>query len=174
MFKRIGWYPNLMRSILQEYRLLQRELRHLFDEFTAIHCPKCVNPCCRKPARISPNDILIAENTGWKPNENINITDILEETAGVLTEVFKEDRMDSDDPPCDFLGDNGCSFPHDLRPFGCTVWICPIMYQEMDRATLAKAKRLIRELTTAHERLIASLNRDQSRPRKRNGISRHG
>jgi hypothetical protein len=163
-----------MRNPLQEYRFIQRELRQLFDDFTRVHCPKCDQPCCRKPARISPNDILLAESMGWKPKENVNLSEILEEVAGGLTEAFKEDRDASKDPPCDFLGEGGCSFPSELRPFGCTAWICPIMYREMDRATIAKAKRLIRELDRAHARLIASMNRERPRSRKPKGISSHG
>ena len=56
--------------------------------------------------------------------------------------------------PCDFLGERGCTFPEDLRPFGCTAYICRYMHASMDRPTLTRIKRLARELETHHDALL--------------------
>src|SRR5262245_51282165 len=55
-----------MQNPLESYRRTQRELRRQFDAFTRENCPTCPTPCCRRPARILPTDILLAESTGWR------------------------------------------------------------------------------------------------------------
>jgi hypothetical protein len=71
--------------------------------------------------------------------------------AGKLDEIPRE--------PCERLGPTGCTFPADLRPFGCTTYICPIMYERMDRKALGRLKRKVKELTQAHEVLLTALQR---------------
>ena len=151
-----------MKNPLTEYRQIQREIRRVFDSFTRVHCASCHMPCCRKPARISPVDILLAEAAGWKYiSENISKSDeditelIAREDASALLEGVDDQKPA---PPCDFLGEKGCTFPADLHPFGCTVWICPPMYEKMDRKTLSRVKRLVHELTNCHDRLISVIH----------------
>ncbi len=64
--------------------------------------------------------------------------------------------------PCEFLGVKGCSFPPDLRPFGCTTYLCPFMYRLLDRRTLARMKRLVRELEDRHAELMSRIHRRTS------------
>lgn len=59
--------------------------------------------------------------------------------------------------PCEFLGTRGCTFPHDLRPLGCTTYICPYMIASMDRTNLTRVKRLVRELEDRHMELMSTL-----------------
>ena len=49
---------------LTRYRRAQQRARRLFDPFTAAHCPGCRTPCCRKPARIRPVDIVLVAEYG--------------------------------------------------------------------------------------------------------------
>ena len=60
-------------------------------------------------------------------------------------------------PPCQFLAEKGCTFPTDLRPFGCTAYICRPMYTHLDRATLTRIKRLVKELEERHAMLLRTL-----------------
>src|SRR5690349_7064832 len=59
-------YHEAMQNPLEAYRRTQRELRRHFDAFTRKHCATCPTPCCRRPARILPTDILLAESIGWR------------------------------------------------------------------------------------------------------------
>ena len=160
-----------MYNPLESYRRTQRELRRNFAAFTRAHCATCPTPCCRQPARILPTDILLAEATGWKariiplevrnPAQNSEVsepTDSISEAAGryalSLHDAPPSAEAELTAAPCDFLSEGGCTFPEDLRPFGCTAYICRYMYQSMDRPTLTRIKRLARELETHHDALL--------------------
>ncbi len=157
-----------MQNPLESYRRTQREIRKHFDAFTHDNCAACPTPCCRRPARILPTDIILAESTGWKANLPIQDgKDMTEVIAGRAMEALSDPpesgEGETDGLPCEFLGDRGCSFPNDLRPFGCTAFICKYMFAKMDRPTLTKVKRLVRELEDRHHALLKS-----ARPGKRN------
>ena len=163
-----------MYNPLESYRRTQRELRRNFAAFTRAHCAACPTPCCRKPARILPTDILLAEATGWKAriipletrnsaqnhamNEPVDFTDSVSDAAGryaiSLHDAPPSAEAEPTATPCDFLGERGCTFPEDLRPFGCTAYICRYMRVSMDRPTLTRIKRLARELETHHDALL--------------------
>ena len=52
-------------NVLTRYRQQQARLRELFEPFTRVNCPTCATPCCTKPTRVRPVDlILIEELTG--------------------------------------------------------------------------------------------------------------
>ena len=86
---------------------------------------------------------------------------ILLESAGshiqALQDAPESGEGDVAGQPCDFLSEKGCTFPNDLRPFGCTAFICKYMYASLDRPTLKKIKRLARELEEKHVYLIRNL-----------------
>ena len=168
-----------MYNPLESYRRTQRELRRNFAAFTQAHCAACPTPCCRKPARILPTDILLAEATGWKArvisgNVSDNAenapeaapTDGVSEAAGryaiSLHDAPPTAESEPTATPCDYLGERGCTFPEDLRPFGCTAYICRYMRVSMDRPTLTRIRRLTRELETHHDALLRS-NRELKR-----------
>jgi hypothetical protein len=142
---------------LDRYRRLQRQIRAEFDAFTAAHCPTCPAPCCRKPARIGPVDILLAEAAGWKPPAAVQ-GDAAELAIRNAEPALLTDEP-GDDEPCEYLTDKGCSFPNDLRPYGCTAYVCPIMYERMDRKRLGRIRRLARELDLVHQALLARIAR---------------
>ncbi len=173
-----------MQNPLEAYRRSQRELRRQFETFTRANCPTCPTPCCRRPARIAPTDILLAEATGWRsnlpdaatPNKNTNVTlnstdvilttDMVAATAARYMDELSAGDSDAaeepaDDLPCEYLGGNGCTFPTDLRPFGCTAYICKHMYARLDRPTLTRIKRLVRDLEDKHTILLRTLAKDE-------------
>jgi Fe-S-cluster containining protein len=147
---------------LEAYRRTQRELREQFEAFTNKHCPTCATPCCRQPARIEATDIRLAERTGWRTQ--IPLSAVEPESCAPAEEGRKARRGRGDEadakplaPPCQFLAERGCTFPADLRPFGCTAFICRPMYTHLDRATLTRIKRLVKELEERHALLLRTL-----------------
>ncbi|HZO89974.1 MAG TPA: hypothetical protein VFB38_16710 [Chthonomonadaceae bacterium] len=161
-----------MQNPLEAYRRTQRELRRHFEAFTRENCPTCPTPCCVRPARILPTDILLAEATGWKAliaappgaAEPDSAPDIVAEVAGRMAEALgkppesaEADTVHACGQPCEFLGEHGCTFPPDLRPFGCTAYICRYMYAKLDRQSLSRIKRLVRELEEKHNDLLRTI-----------------
>jgi hypothetical protein len=59
--------------------------------------------------------------------------------------------------PCDYLTPSGCSFPADLRPFGCAVDICVQMRRHQPPPWLAEAERRAERLRRAHHELLTEL-----------------
>lgn len=175
-----------MQNPLESYRRTQRELRRQFEAFTRANCPTCPTPCCRRPARIAPTDILLAEATGWRSNllgsdkleeQNTNVTlnnaqmdtmtDMVAATAARYMDELSAADSDAaeepaDDLPCEYLGATGCTFPTDLRPFGCTTYICKYMYARLDRPTLTRIKRLVRELDDKHTILLRTVSKHRN------------
>jgi hypothetical protein len=153
-----------MQNPLESYRRTQRELRRAFDTFTRDNCPVCPTPCCRQPARILPTDILLAEATGWRARlPGAEARDLAAEAAGRYAETLADAPPSAEAEasegalPCEFLGERGCTFPNDLRPFGCTTYICRYMVERLDRQELARLKRLVRELEQKHTILLRTI-----------------
>lgn len=147
---------------LEAYRRTQRELREQFEAFTTKHCPTCATPCCRQPARVAVTDIRLAERTGWRTEIPLSAVEPESRTPAEETPRGRRGRGGETDekpiaPPCQFLAERGCTFPTDLRPFGCTAYICRPMYAHLDRATLTRIKRLVRELEERHLLLLRAL-----------------
>ena len=97
-----------MANPLAGYRASQRAARMLFDPFTARHCPTCPTPCCMRPARVRPVDVILAEELGCRL------------PAAPLAELVEAPLRPEggESEPCGYLGPGGCAFPPDLRPFG--------------------------------------------------------
>ncbi|MBV9850491.1 MAG: hypothetical protein JO250_12525 [Armatimonadetes bacterium] len=144
---------------LGEYRRLQREIRALFDPFTARHCPGCATPCCVKPTRVTPVDVALALGAGHTfPHlaDPDPYAPALNHAAHRLTLPV----MNSDPEPvewCEYLHNGRCTFPDDLRPYGCTTYVCGPMYEHLPDDTLHRLRRLIRQLEEAHIALLRSL-----------------
>jgi hypothetical protein len=149
-----------MSHPLREYRRVQLEVRKEFDAFTRVHCATCPAPCCVRPARITPTDILLAEAHGWRPRvASLETLDPVQQAARGQSAALAGELETLPREPCEHLGSRGCTVPADLRPFGCTTYICPIMYARMDRKALARLKRKVKALTQAHDQLMAALDR---------------
>ncbi|MBW3622133.1 MAG: hypothetical protein KY468_01830 [Armatimonadetes bacterium] len=152
-----------MSKLIRQYRKVHLDLRKLYDPFTEEHCPTCPTPCCMKPARVDSVDIALAEAHGCTlpphadPEEDRNET-AKEYLGGGVPIYFRENV------PCDFLGETGCAFPRDLRPYGCTRFICDPMKRLMDPAKLREVKVLLKRLDYLHEQIVAVAN-GKRRPR---------
>src|ERR1043166_3345901 len=97
---------------LHEYRRVQLEVRREFEPFTRKYCPSCPAPCCRKPARITPTDILLAEAHGWKARvSSVVEKDAVDRTATDLSACLENDPDLLSQEPCEHLGAQGCTFP---------------------------------------------------------------
>jgi len=109
---------------------------------------------------------MLAEATGWKgrliPLEaSAPSTDMVAEVAGRMANALHDApetaEAEPGAPPCEYLGEQGCTFPTDLRPFGCTAYVCKYMYERLDRQSLARIKRLVRELEEKHTILLRTV-----------------
>ena len=155
----------MSRNTLKEYRRVQLEVRKEFDAFTSVHCKTCPHPCCVRPSRMTSMDIILAQNCGWKPDiANVENRDLAAEQAAEHAKALTEGVDSIPYETCEYLKDSSCSFPKDLRPFGCTTYICPIMYLRLDKKSLVRMKRSVKELTIAHEELMRQLNRSIKMP----------
>lgn len=149
-----------MNNPLDDYRRAQRAIRREFDPFTREHCPTCTTPCCMRPARIAPVDVLLAEATGWKPRAPAEGgADAAAEAASLYAAALTGETPEAATEPCEHLAPDGCTFPEDLRPYGCTAWVCPVMYRELDRRALSRVRRSVRDLDRAHATLMSALRR---------------
>ena len=149
---------------LSEYRRIQREIRVLFDPFTAKHCPTCATPCCVKPTRVTPVDVALALGTGHTfPHlaEPDPYAPALAHAAHRLRAAPIPLPMAPTDAPaleaCEYLHRGRCTFPDDLRPFGCTTYLCGPMYRHLPDDTLRRLRRLVRQLDDAHVALRHAL-----------------
>ncbi|MDQ2800007.1 MAG: hypothetical protein M3Y13_10220 [Armatimonadota bacterium] len=145
---------------LSEYRRLQREIRQVFDPFTAKHCPGCVTPCCIKPTRVTPVDVALALHTGHT-FPHLDAQDAYSpalEYAGHRLALPMADAADAPAEPCEYLHQNRCTFPNDLRPYGCTAYLCGPMYAHLPDDTLRRLRRLLRQLEDAHVALLRALS----------------
>ena len=148
-------------SPLREYRRLQREIREVFDPFTAKHCPACATPCCIKPTRVTPVDVALAVSLGHT-FPHLNGADPYAPSVSYAGARLALPMLSpsSDDPvlePCEYLHIGRCTFPDDLRPYGCTAFLCGPMYAHLPEETLRRLRRLIRQLEDAHTSVLRAL-----------------
>lgn len=146
---------------LREYRRLQREIRDLFDPFTARHCAGCAAPCCVKPTRVTPVDVALALGIGHS-FPHLNAQDPYAPALEYAGHRFAPAAVAlpmAEDPIeyCDYLHQGRCTFPDDLRPFGCTMYLCGPMYENLPDETLRRLRRLLRQLEDAHTDLLRVL-----------------
>jgi len=148
---------------LSEYRRLQREIRLVFDPFTAKHCPTCLTPCCIKPTRVTPVDVALAVGLGHEfPHLNGGdaYAPAVSYAGSRLAAPIALPMLAGDTAPlqpCDYLDKGRCTFPDDLRPYGCTAFLCGPMYAHLPDETVRRLRRLIRQLEDAHASLLRAL-----------------
>jgi hypothetical protein len=139
-------------NVLERYRRAQRRLRRLFAPFTTAHCPTCLTPCCRKPTWVRPVDLILVQELGYRPASRET------NPVGLMLDTLTGPGPADAGAPCDFLGESGCTFPPDLRPFGCAAAICDPMRRLLPPAELARLERAVAELTAAHTELMELLH----------------
>lgn len=161
--KKIGARSNPLR----EYRRLLREIRAMFDPFTTRHCPACETPCCRRPSRVTPLDVVIAANCGadfsrlGSRDPVALAAEHAEQRLGPGTIGLEMAGEDQADNPCEFLDGARCIFPDDLRPYGCVAFICQPVHRHMPEVEMRRLKRLVRLLGEAHDALLRALGDEQ-------------
>ncbi len=149
---------------LREYRRLQREIRALYDPFTARHCAGCAAPCCVKPTRVTPVDVALALSAGHTfPHLGAEdpYAPALEYAGHRLTPGVVALPMAGAAGPiefCEYLSAGRCTFPDDLRPFGCTLYVCGPMDAHLPAETLQRLRPLLRQLEDAHDALLRALH----------------
>lgn len=143
-----------MPNPIKDYRRTQRAIRDRFDAFTATHCPDCPDPCCRKPARVDEFDVLLAESLGHSLPPSCPSSDRADAAAQIL-QIGRLQR--EDDVPCDYLMPHGCAFPNDLRPLGCTTFVCKFMERDLSSRELQDIKRLGKRLETLRQAIVRSV-----------------
>lgn len=148
---------------LGEYRRLQREIRQVFDPFTARHCAGCATPCCIQPTRVTPVDVALAVGLGHT-FPHLAGGDAYAPAASYagsrLALPMATDLAPDPDAalPCEYLHRGRCTFPDDLRPYGCTAFLCGPMYAHLPDETLRRLRRLLRQLGDAHDALLRALS----------------
>ena len=146
-------------SPLAEYRRLQREIRQVFDPFTARHCPTCATPCCIQPTRVTPVDVALAVGLGHA-FPHLDGEDAYAPAVSYAGGRLTLPMAPADDAllqPCQYLDKGRCTFPDDLRPYGCTAFVCGPMYAHLPDDTLRRLRRLLRQLEDAHTALFRAL-----------------
>ena len=144
---------------VSEYRRLQREIRLIFDPFTAKHCPTCLTPCCIKPTRVTPVDVALALGLGHT-FPHLEGGDAYAPAVSYAGNRLTLPMLAEEKPalePCEYLDKGRCTFPDDLRPYGCTAFLCGPMYAHLPEETLRRLRRLIRQLDEAHTTLLRGL-----------------
>jgi hypothetical protein len=152
-------YKSRKSGVLREYRRLMEEIRAVYDIFTQKYCPSCETPCCVRPTRVTPLDVALAEECGCK-FEGIGSLNPMQIAINYASQRLTAEAVgDRGDValPCEFLVGNRCSFNDDLRPYGCTSYICPTMYEKMDEKELRRLKGLVRQLASAHSAIEQAL-----------------
>ena len=145
---------------LSEYRRLQREIRLVFDPFTAKHCPTCATPCCIKPTRVTPVDVALAVSLGHT-FPHLQGSDPYTPSVSYAGARLALPMLTAESgpalEPCEYLDKGRCTFPDDLRPYGCTAYLCGPMYAHLPDETLRRLRRLIRQLEDAHISVLRAL-----------------
>jgi hypothetical protein len=151
---------NVLRRVspLDRYRSAQRRLRGQFEPFTRSVCPTCPTPCCRRPAAVTPFDVVLAEELGYPLPAG---TDAAGESLDARLGLIAIPTLSSEGEPCTFLARHGCTFPPDLMPCGCVAFICPYMVEWYPPDQLSALKRDVARLLEAHAALRAALHGEE-------------
>lgn len=149
-----------MANPIEKYRTTHLRLRRILDIYTARLCPTCEEPCCRKPTKVREFDVLLANACGCSlPSANDSATEFANAGIEMLTGEWTED---GELVPCDYLGEKGCIFPDDLRPFECTRWICSFLKREIKPGDMRELRDLLHRLGVAHRELVDMVTPERS------------
>jgi len=147
-----------MANLIDKYRATHRRIRQCLDPYTARLCPECPEPCCRKPTKVRDFDLILARAAG----HDIEHRDTASEFVDACIEALDGRATDAPTEPCDYLGESGCVFPDDLRPFECTKWICSFLKHEVSPGDMRELRRLLSRLSDLHRLIV-----DATVPRRR-------
>lgn len=147
-----------MANLIDKYRATHKRIRQLLDPYTAGLCPVCPNPCCFKPTKVRDFDVILARAAGY----DIQAGDTADEFVNACVEALSGQAVEAPLEPCDYLGECGCVFPDDLRPFECTKWMCSFLKKEISPSDMRELRRLLSRLSDLHRQI-----RDATMPRRR-------
>lgn len=144
-----------MANVIEKYRVTHSKLRRCLASHTATLCPVCPKVCCTKPTLVSEFDVLIANACGCNlPSANPGAAELVKAGVEILRGEYEEHE---DGEPCDFLGENGCVFPDDLRPYECARYICPHLKQSLSSHEMREVRDLCHKLGVLHRELLDSI-----------------
>jgi hypothetical protein len=147
-----------MSNIVDKYRSTHRKLRRYLQPYTDRLCPVCPAPCCRKPTKVAEFDVLLANACGCSlPSANEAALELIDKGFAILAGT---DTGETSMEPCDYLGEKGCMFPEDLRPFECARYMCPFLKEEIKPGEMREIRDLLHKLGVIHREL-----RDATNPR---------
>ena len=139
-----------MANLIDKYRATHRRIRHYLDPYTARLCPDCPQPCCRKPTKVRDLDVLLARAAGYDIEPRETAREFVDACVDALRGEAEDDALE----PCDYLGEGGCIFPDDLRPFECTRWICSFLKKEIAPGDMRELRRLLSRLADLHRMIV--------------------
>ena len=149
-----------MANPVDKYRSVHKRLRRYLSPYTDRLCPVCPEPCCRKPTKVSEFDVLLANACGCSlPSANDSAGNLIDKGFRILT---GDDEPEEDLEPCDYLGEKGCIFPDDLRPYECARFICSYLKKEIKPGDMREIRDLLHKLGVAYREL-----RDAVTPKSR-------
>lgn len=149
-----------MANLIDKYRAAQRRLRDRFEPYTAKLCPGCPDPCCRKPSKVTDFDLVLAQACGCALPSGKASDQLVQAGVDILAGRYE----DTPTEPCEYLGDRGCIFPRDLRPFECAQYICSFLKKEISPGDMREIRRLTHRLSDQHRAIIdATVRRAKSR-----------
>jgi len=144
-----------MPNLIDKYRLAHKKLRKVIGSYTTELCPVCPKCCCRKPTLVSEFDVLLANACGYNfPSANDAAADLVKAGIEVLRGEYEE-LLDGE--PCDFLGEEGCVFPDDLRPYECARYICPHLKRAISPSDMREVRALLHKLGVLHRELLDAI-----------------
>ena len=144
-----------MSNLIEKYKSTHRRIRKILNPYTNRLCPVCPSPCCRKPTKVSEFDVLLANACGCSlPSENDAASELMDAGIRMLTGNAEEK---SELVLCDYLGQKGCIFPDDLRPFECTRYICPSLREEISSNDMREMRALLHKLDVIHRDLLTTI-----------------
>ncbi len=147
-----------MANLIDKYRATHKRIRQYLNPYTARLCPECPEPCCRKPTKVRDFDVILARAAGY----DIEPHDTADEFVEACVDALTGRAVDAPPEPCDYLGERGCVFPDDLRPFECTKWICSYLKKEICPSDMRELRHLLSRLSDLHRMIV-----DASIPRRR-------
>lgn len=144
-----------MPNLIDKYRAVHRKLRRSLAPHTAAVCPVCPRCCCTKPTLVSEFDVLLANGCGYNfPSANSAAEDLVKAGMEILRGEYEEHQ---DGEPCDFLGETGCVFPDDLRPYECARYICPHLKKVITPGQMREIRDLLHKLGVLHRELLDAI-----------------
>lgn len=147
-----------MANLIDKYRATHKRIRQRLNPYTDRICPACPKPCCRKPTKVRDLDVMLARAAGYDIVPGSTAREFVDACIEALEGRATEGALE----PCDYLGERGCVFPDDLRPFECTKWMCEFLKREVSPGDMRDLRGLLSRLSDLHRMIV-----DAAVPRRR-------